>query len=260
MQPYPASKDIGANPDDNELPDSVVNSFRESLDGEGLRFLRHGPRTPAEQLAFAQRIAPDAHQDAASASDTEQTRFRQRGSFDRVRHFVGPDGGLYRRSEATAEPRAYRLRRGIENAVGGYDRSDVRTILTAGGSSDDSGVRPPLATDVSTGPVVPAQVSADAMREATAREIHRRENRWPLLVHEPDRRKSILESTAGLFDIADNPDVDGSTPWYSMHGDGYNGVKRHDSRIEREAKRIGVDPDLVRAIMYVEYANGNSYG
>lgn len=133
---------------------------------------------------------------------------------------------------------------------GGYDRSDGRAILAADASNDDSGVRPPLATDA----------GAAAMREETARETHRKENRWPSLVHEPDRRKSILQSTPGRFDIADNPDGDWNTPWYSVHRDGYNGVKRHDSRIEREAKRFGVDPDLVRAIAYVEYANGYSYG
>lgn len=98
------------------------------------------------------------------------------------------------------------------------------------------------------------------MRGETARQIHRKENRWPLLVREPDRRKSILENSAGLFDIADNPDANGSAPWYSFHRDGYNGVKRHDARIEREAKRLGIDPDLVRAIVYVEYANGYGYG
>jgi len=30
--------------------------------------------------------------------------------------------------------------------------------------------------------------------------------------------------------------------------------------IAQKARRIGVDPDLMRAIMYVEYANGYSYG
>ena len=62
-----SSAESGNSPEDNELPDSVVNAFRESLDSAGLRFMKHGPRPPAEELAFAQRIAPDAHKHAARA-------------------------------------------------------------------------------------------------------------------------------------------------------------------------------------------------
>jgi len=140
------------------------------------------------------------------------------------------------------------------------DRSDGRPILAASEASGSSGGKGPAPTDVVAEIATPGQTAADAMRGTTTREIHRKENRWPLLIREPDRRKSILANSAGLFDIADNPRADGATPWYSSHRDGYSGVKRHDARIEREAKRVGVDPNLMRALAYVEYANGYSYG
>jgi soluble lytic murein transglycosylase-like protein len=37
-------------------------------------------------------------------------------------------------------------------------------------------------------------------------------------------------------------------------------VRDHDAVIEREARAQGVDPDLVRAIMYYENADGNLFG
>ncbi len=105
-----------------------------------------------------------------------------------------------------------------------------------------------------------ATASPDAMREEFARQIHRKENRWPRLDREPDRRESILEDSVGYIDVADRQDTDPDTPWYSVHDNGYYGVAQNNARILREAERLGIDPDLVRAIMYAEYANGFGYG
>src|SRR5262249_36586745 len=102
--------------------------------------------------------------------------------------------------------------------------------------------------------------AADIMVGTTARLIHRKESRWPTLFHEADRRKSILANEPGLFEVTDNSDASSARPWYSDHNNGYYGVARNDSLIQQEAQRTGVDPDLVRAIMYVEYANGYGYG
>lgn len=124
---------------DNVLPDAVVNSFRESLDREGLDFLKHGPRTPAERLAFAQRVHPGAHMSARLAPDATRNRVRETGGFDWTRYFVGPDGRLYLRDEAAAEPLAYRLRRGMEDAVGGFDRSATGRVIEAAFPASESG-------------------------------------------------------------------------------------------------------------------------
>ena len=45
-------------------------------------------------------------------------------------------------------------------------------------------------------------------------------------------------------------------PW-RIHALGVEAVKKYDAIIIREAKRKGVDPDLVRAIIYMENADGN---
>ncbi len=47
---------------------------------------------------------------------------------------------------------------------------------------------------------------------------------------------------------------------YAIHFTGYSAVYVYDHVIEFEADRQGVDPDLVRAMMYTEDANGALYG
>ncbi len=59
------------------------------------------------------------------------------------------------------------------------------------------------------------------------------------------------------FNIEDNPKEIGDAPYYRHHRIGVEAVKKHDDIIEREARAQGVKPRLVRAIMYVENADGN---
>jgi hypothetical protein len=52
---------------DDHLRDDVVAMFRGSFDEDGLDFLKRGPRTAQERLAYAQRVRPDAHLTARPA-------------------------------------------------------------------------------------------------------------------------------------------------------------------------------------------------
>ena len=45
-----------------------------------------------------------------------------------------------------------------------------------------------------------------------------------------------------------------------IHSFGFTIVQKHSAVIEREARRFGVDPDLVRAIMYIENADEHRGG
>jgi hypothetical protein len=63
----------------------------------------------------------------------------------------------------------------------------------------------------------------------------------------------------GKFNIKNNNKFDGSAPWNRIHSLGVTAVRKYDAIIVREAKRKGVDPDLIRAIMYYENADGH-YG
>lgn len=108
---------------DDELPDAVVRMYRESLDEDGLDFLRRGPRTAAERLAYAQRVHPEAYRRAEPAPPSAQEAFAQWGALDGRRYFVGSDRNLYLRSEDTAEPLYSSIRRGFETAVPGFQPS-----------------------------------------------------------------------------------------------------------------------------------------
>lgn len=91
-------------------------------------------------------------------------------------------------------------------------------------------------------------------------EAHRAANRGPELRMEADRRRSILEDSPASFPVSDAPDADGGAPVHANHIIGAEAVRQHDRIIREEAERAGVDPDLVRAIMYVEMAQGHYFG
>lgn len=91
-------------------------------------------------------------------------------------------------------------------------------------------------------------------------QAHRIDNRWPVLIKEADRRRSILENAPGRFIIEANPNADGGTPVLAQHALGFQAVQKLGSIIGEEAARLGVDPDLVRAVMYVETAQGYYFG
>ncbi|MCH8097535.1 MAG: lytic transglycosylase domain-containing protein [Proteobacteria bacterium] len=74
---------------------------------------------------------------------------------------------------------------------------------------------------------------------------------------EESRQWAILKDRRVRFNIEDNPAKKGGAPGWCTHSRGVEAVKKHDAIIEREAKRKGVDPNLVRAIMYMENADGN---
>jgi hypothetical protein len=75
------------------------------------------------------------------------------------------------------------------------------------------------------------------------------------------------------FDIKENPNADGSKPiarlniqgdpnkpWISHEIHDKHEVDLYESIIDEEARRQGVDPNLVKAIMYVETSHGAIYG
>lgn len=119
--------------------------------------------------------------------------------------------------------------------------------------------RMPVLTPAST----PASTSLD--------EAHRAENRWPVIDAENERarRQSILEGNPAVFRVGEYPYADGLHPVHALGQAakalvrqtalGATQVRKHDDLIEAEAKRAGVDPDLLRAIMYVEVSQG-AYG
>jgi HK97 family phage portal protein len=76
----------------------------------------------------------------------------------------------------------------------------------------------------------------------------------PVINLEDDRRKSIVENTPALFEVADNPKEDGRKPPLEWHEE--NTVAENEKFIVKEAKTQGVDPNLVRAIVYMETTHG----
>ena len=74
------------------------------------------------------------------------------------------------------------------------------------------------------------------------------------ITFEIKRKSAILHNIPVRFHVKENDKADGSEPlieWAAM-----SDVAEHSQLIEEEAKRQGVDPDLVKAIMYMETTHG----
>ncbi|MEQ9248772.1 MAG: hypothetical protein RLO21_22560 [Nitratireductor sp.] len=73
---------------------------------------------------------------------------------------------------------------------------------------------------------------------------------------EKDRIRNILDNRLATFEVNDWANADGREPEHAIHEAGYWAVWVHQDVIEHEAKAAGINPDLVRAIVYVENAQG----
>lgn len=71
---------------------------------------------------------------------------------------------------------------------------------------------------------------------------------------ETERRLAVLGKGRTDFYVAPNSKVKGHKPWYAW--DDRSEVHKYEKIIEDQAKFAGVDPDLVKAIAYVETTQG----
>jgi hypothetical protein len=62
--------------------------------------------------------------------------------------------------------------------------------------------------------------------------------------------------TGGRISVANNPLADGGRPFYELPGPGLRAVSEYGRHITESARRHGVDPDVIRAIMWVETTHG----
>jgi hypothetical protein len=81
-----------------------------------------------------------------------------------------------------------------------------------------------------------------------------------LITNEQERIKNILNDEPGIFEVEDNPDANRYyRDLYDFEHDGLLAVTRYKDILEKEAKDQNINPDIVKAIMFVENAHG-AYG
>lgn len=77
----------------------------------------------------------------------------------------------------------------------------------------------------------------------------------PVLTAIKDRRESIMANTPAVFDVGDNPEVAAApAPWYQISG--FEEVTKNKDTIEKMAKQYNMDPDFVKAVVYMESTHG----
>ncbi|WP_316975744.1 hypothetical protein [Shumkonia mesophila] len=82
----------------------------------------------------------------------------------------------------------------------------------------------------------------------------------PTINEEKARIQNIIEDKPARFQIRRNPEADGR---WRLHEDpvlGSEAVMERDPIIREMAEKHGVDPDLIRAVMWAENARGNKGG
>ncbi|MCB2107506.1 MAG: hypothetical protein KDE14_07390 [Rhodobacteraceae bacterium] len=101
--------------------------------------------------------------------------------------------------------------------------------------------------------IAPISVTANPVKETL------RFGKAPVLGRMAERQRAIQQGEPATFIVNKNSNADGSRPPYSIDWYGSRVVNRHHDAIERIAAEKGIDPNLIRSIMFVENAQGN-YG
>jgi hypothetical protein len=102
-----------------------------------------------------------------------------------------------------------------------------------------------------------AEQPSPSPRQETTPGGARKRTGVPTINDRHERRKAIRENRPARFDIEDDSRETGALPRFGeFHAEGRDAIVKYDSIIEEEARKRGVDPDLVRAIVYVENARG----
>lgn len=82
----------------------------------------------------------------------------------------------------------------------------------------------------------------------------------PVIDFERSRIANILANDPAVFSFKHNPEADSSSPWWEIHELGFKAVQTHNRIITEMADKHEIDPDLIRAIMYMENARGHKFG
>lgn len=164
------------------------------------------------------------------------------------------------RYPAMSEPIAMGEQKETRDAdpAGGGARASGRTGLLADGGEPPA---PSIISEGGTGQRIetdPPKIRPQAQEEIARMKANPGK---PLTIrYEEARIWALKNDVPASFDIADNPHQTGDAPFRRQHSKGVETVRKYDPIINLEAQRQGVDPNLIRAIMYVENADGSHYG
>ncbi len=68
------------------------------------------------------------------------------------------------------------------------------------------------------------------------------------------RKEAVLYDRQADFNVAPNPNANDAAPLFSSEA--FSEVNRYERQIDQEAKKAGIDPDLAKAIVFIETTQG----
>ncbi|MDY0872257.1 lysozyme family protein [Dongia rigui] len=126
------------------------------------------------------------------------------------------------------------------------------------GIADQAPLKRPSVADGGHTPRI-ANDNAESLEKETER-FYREQERLrrvtPIpVVSDSDGRAACIKANGGCrFEVKDNPDADGDMPFYEASHSPE--IAKYDAMIEAAGEEFQVDPDLIRAIMYMETTHG----
>lgn len=107
------------------------------------------------------------------------------------------------------------------------------------------------------GYLMPGGETEKAIRDVTRARIAENKPKWFGALEMNDskaRKKSIINDTPAWFGIKENEEADDKEPWHEFSS--FSEVGKHEKLMEQKARKYQVDPDLVKAIAYMETTHG----
>ena len=98
--------------------------------------------------------------------------------------------------------------------------------------------------------------SIDGMHELIGVPVRRTPDGRPIYNMEQDRVNAIKWGVDAVFEIADNTKDKGGPTLLAIDAIGRDAVNSHNEIIEKVGKELNVEPDLIRAIIFVENSHG----
>jgi len=129
------------------------------------------------------------------------------------------------------------------------------------GLTADSYLRPGGETERKLNRLIAPLIAQSGVRASPVADATGRKSPPPPVVNkEADRIRSILDDTPARFEFRPIPKADGSPTFWERPELGRQAVEKFGAIIDKMSAKHGVDPDMLRAIMWFENARGHWLG
>lgn len=139
------------------------------------------------------------------------------------------------------------------------ERNEVASLTKAGAVGTEHGLDRPFLEGkyeirVEPYPIDGEEIGPSPLGKSFQEILYLRNNLENRVTREITRKESIIHNIPIIFRVSRNPDADDSTPLRELRP--MSTVSKYKAIIEAEALALGLDSDLIKAVMYMETTHG----